>query len=96
MASKGDKNTMKKTIKTVCQASHSECGVLVTVENGSIINIRGDPEHPMNKGFICPKGAAYSEFVSRSESAPIATAVTIPLPGGSALPTACVTYAGRM
>ena len=54
---------MKKTIKTVCQASHSECGVLVTVENGKVTSIKGDPEHPMNKGFICPKGAAYSEFV---------------------------------
>src|SRR5210317_1120410 len=54
---------MKKTIKTVCQASHSECGVLVTLVNGKVTSIKGDPEHPMNKGFICPKGAAYSEFV---------------------------------
>jgi len=53
----------KKLIKSTCQGSHSECGLLVTVEDGKIVNIRGDPDHPMNKGYICPKGAAYPEFV---------------------------------
>lgn len=53
----------KKLIKSVCQGSHSECGVLVTLEEGKIVSIKGDPQHPMNRGFICPKGAAYPEFV---------------------------------
>jgi len=30
----------------------------VEVEKGKVSKIRGDPSHPMNKGFICPKGVA--------------------------------------
>lgn len=37
----------------VCQAS---CGVLVDVERGRITNVRGDPENPLTRGFICSKG----------------------------------------
>ncbi|RLC68887.1 MAG: molybdopterin oxidoreductase [Chloroflexi bacterium] len=37
--------------------------MLVTLEGGKIVGIKGDPQHPMNRGFICPKGAAYPEFV---------------------------------
>ncbi|MEM1645582.1 MAG: molybdopterin-dependent oxidoreductase [Ignisphaera sp.] len=50
-------------IRTVCQGCHCECGVLVTVNNGKIIKIDGDPNHPMNKGFICIKGRTYHERV---------------------------------
>ena len=47
---------MKKTVRTICQACHCECGVLVHVEDGRVIGIEGDPNHPMNKGYICVKG----------------------------------------
>ena len=53
----------KKIIRTVCQACHCECGVLITVENGRITKIDGDPGHPMNRGFTCVKGKVYFEFV---------------------------------
>ena len=49
---------MKETVRSVCQACHCECGVLVTVENGRVTKITGDPEHPMNRGFVCVKGQA--------------------------------------
>ena len=52
---------MKKIVRTVCQACHCECGVLVTVEDGRIVEINGDPQHPMNRGFICIKGKAEPE-----------------------------------
>ena len=54
---------MQKLVRTVCQSCHCECGVLVTVEEGKITNIKGDPDHPMNRGFICVKGKAASELV---------------------------------
>ncbi len=50
-----------KTLRTVCQACHCECGVLVTVERGRALNIQGDPDHPMNRGATCIKGRSYLE-----------------------------------
>ncbi|MEX1299504.1 MAG: molybdopterin-dependent oxidoreductase [Desulfotignum sp.] len=32
------------------------CRFLVTVENGRIINVKGDPNHPLTRGVICSKG----------------------------------------
>ncbi len=49
---------MEKTVRTVCQACHCECGVLVRIEGGRVVKIEGDPNHPMNRGFICVKGRA--------------------------------------
>ena len=53
----------KKIYKTICQACHMSCGVLVQVVNGKIIRIDGDPEHPLSQGMICPKGIAYKQVV---------------------------------
>jgi len=54
---------MEKIIRTCCQASHSECGVLVHVRDGKVVKIEGDPDHPMNRGYICPKGKNYHQFI---------------------------------
>jgi anaerobic selenocysteine-containing dehydrogenase len=58
---------MKDVVRTVCQACQCECGVLAHVENGRIINIEGDPSHPLNKGLICVKGRSYQEFVHHAD-----------------------------
>lgn len=34
------------------------CGIDVTIENGEICYIEGNPNHPLNKGVICAKGSA--------------------------------------
>ena len=34
------------------------CGINVTVENGEVRFIQGNPEHPINKGVLCAKGAS--------------------------------------
>ncbi|MFC1995803.1 molybdopterin-dependent oxidoreductase, partial [Chloroflexota bacterium] len=52
-----------KIVKTACQASHCECGVLVHVKDDKVIKIKGDPEHPMNRGKLCPKGLAYTQLL---------------------------------
>ena len=54
---------MKKIIRTCCQSSHSECGVLVHVRDGKVIRIEGDPDHPYTKGFICVKGLAQPQVI---------------------------------
>src|SRR5262249_26069384 len=37
------------------------CGVLVTVEDGRGVKLRGDPAHPVTRGFLCGKVAQYLE-----------------------------------
>lgn len=43
--------------KSVCPLDCPDtCGLLVHVENGRAVKITGDPDHPLTKGFLCPKG----------------------------------------
>ncbi len=41
--------------KTCCQFCSNMCGVLVTVEDGKVVSIRGNPDHPMSHGFVCER-----------------------------------------
>jgi anaerobic selenocysteine-containing dehydrogenase len=36
---------------------HGGCGLLVAVQDNKIVQVKGDPEGFLNKGYICPKGA---------------------------------------
>lgn len=54
---------MKRKVRTVCQACQCECGVLIHVEDGSVVRIEGDPNHPLSRGFTCVKGVSYHEFL---------------------------------
>src|SRR5882757_8681489 len=37
------------------------CGLLINVENGVGSKLRGDPAHPVTRGFLCGKVAQYLE-----------------------------------
>ena len=52
---------METRVRTVCQACHIECGVIAHVKDGKVTRIVGDPNHPMNRGFICVKGRSEPE-----------------------------------
>jgi formate dehydrogenase major subunit len=47
-----------KEVPSVCPYCAVGCGQLVSVRDGKIINIEGNPESPINRGTLCPKGAA--------------------------------------
>ncbi len=52
------------TIQGVCPHDCPDtCGFVVTVENGKAVKLRGDPEHPFTKGFLCQKVSHYLERV---------------------------------
>jgi len=40
----------------------SECGVLVHFEDGKAVKIEGDPNHPLNAGYMCPKGLSFLQL----------------------------------
>ena len=49
----------KRVVKTHCSyLDHGGCGLLLTVEDGRITEIQGDPEGWLNHGYTCPKGRA--------------------------------------
>lgn len=39
------------------------CGMLVQVENGRAVAVKGDPEHPFSRGTLCPKMRNYEKTV---------------------------------
>ncbi len=52
---------LKKKIgekSTICPYDASGCGFVVAAENGRVVNIEGDPDHPINRGAACAKGAS--------------------------------------
>ncbi len=47
-----------KQTTTICPYCAVGCGQIVSVSNGKVINIEGDPDHPINQGSLCSKGSA--------------------------------------
>jgi formate dehydrogenase major subunit len=43
---------------TICPYCAVGCGLIVQTSGGEVINTEGDPDHPINRGTICSKGAA--------------------------------------
>ncbi len=43
---------------TTCYMCACRCGIRVTLRDGEIRYIQGNPNHPLNKGVICAKGAS--------------------------------------
>ena len=53
---------MPQTRRSVCALDCPDtCSLLVTVEDGRATRLRGDPEHPVTRGFLCGKVARYLE-----------------------------------
>ena len=47
---------------TICPYDASGCGFIVGTENGKVVNIEGDPDHPVNRGAACAKGASMRQL----------------------------------
>lgn len=53
--------------RTICRMCHGGCGALVTVRNGKVISLRGDPDNPNSHGFLCAKGLASVELLTHPD-----------------------------
>ncbi len=53
---------MQTTIQTYDPQCKSRCGVVCHIEDGKLVKVRKDPEHP-NRANLCPKGIASAELV---------------------------------
>ncbi len=56
----------KKIIKTTCKSCHGGCGVLVTVEDGVITHIEGNPDTP-TWGTMCSKGLSSIQHINHPD-----------------------------
>jgi anaerobic selenocysteine-containing dehydrogenase len=45
-------------IPTTCWIGKQDCGMLARRINGRVVSFTGHPDHPRNKGTLCPKGVA--------------------------------------
>jgi anaerobic selenocysteine-containing dehydrogenase len=55
---------MKSVVHAACPHDCPDaCGVLITVEDGRATKIKGDPAHPVTRGFLCAKVAKYLDRV---------------------------------
>ena len=52
---------MGKVWKAACRGCHGGCMYLVTVEQGRVVQVRPDPEGPLNHGRGCVKGMSIIE-----------------------------------
>lgn len=43
-------------VKTTCGYCSVGCGMLIGVKDGKAVSARGNPDHPVNRGKLCPKG----------------------------------------
>ena len=55
--------THPASVHTTCPYCGVGCGVLATVDDAGGLTVRGDPDHPANKGRLCSKGNALGEMV---------------------------------
>ncbi len=56
-----------KETTTICCYCGVGCGLIVHTNQaggGQVINTEGDPDHPINEGALCAKGAALSQLVN--------------------------------
>lgn len=60
--------TKQTTIPTTCTRDcPSTCGLLATVENGRLVRLRGNPDHPLTRGAACSKTVRYVRRVYSPE-----------------------------
>ena len=53
-----------RVVQSVCPYCAVGCGQRVYVRDGRVIQIEGDPDSPISRGRLCPKGSASRQLVT--------------------------------
>jgi anaerobic selenocysteine-containing dehydrogenase len=70
-----------KLTTTICPFCSVGCSMLVSTVDGKVVNLTGDPDHPINEGATCSKGAALRQIWNNDQRV---TKVLYRAPGASA------------
>lgn len=52
-----------KATTSICSFCAVGCGLIAHTKGGKLVNLEGDPDHPINQGALCIKGQALREIV---------------------------------
>jgi formate dehydrogenase major subunit len=52
-----------EVVRSICPYCAVGCGQRIFVKDGEVTQIEGDPDSPISRGRLCPKGAASRNFV---------------------------------
>src|SRR5204862_8075029 len=63
------KNENTNVSRSICPYCGVGCGQLIFHRDGKIVSIEGDPQSPISRGHLCPKGAASYELVTHDARA---------------------------
>lgn len=58
------KNAKTEVARSICPYCGVGCGQLVYHREGRVVSIEGDPQSPISRGHLCPKGSASFELVT--------------------------------
>lgn len=53
--------------KSFCRICGSACGIVVTVDGEQVLQVRADRDHPVSRGYTCPKGRALPQDHHRDD-----------------------------
>jgi len=56
-----------KQTYTVCPYCSVGCGIIVHTKDGKVVNTEGDPDHPINEGSLCSKGASLYQVINNDK-----------------------------
>ena len=57
-----------RTVRTVCPRNcYCTCGMVVTLRDGRIAAIEGDPLNPATRGKVCLKGISYARRIASAD-----------------------------
>ena len=54
---------MTQIRRSYCGLCHPRCGLLLEIENGKIVKVKGDPDHPVTRGRLCQRGSLMVDHV---------------------------------
>ena len=57
-------STADRVVQSVCPYCAVGCGQKVFVRDDRVVQIEGDPDSPVSRGRLCPKGSASEQFVN--------------------------------
>lgn len=56
--------TADRVVKSICPYCAVGCGQNIYVKDEKIVQIEGDPDSPISRGRLCPKGSASEQLVN--------------------------------
>src|SRR5689334_20002811 len=56
--------TADRVVQSICPYCAVGCGQKVYVKDEQVVQIEGDPDSPISRGRLCPKGAASEQLVN--------------------------------